>query len=164
MTQHNSNVAPVGQFDHVTTRWTEAGRFDNGEYNPSFSIWYCVCNEDCDKMKKQNGLTVYEPDDDIPHLPDDLPVALPYGFKIVDTKGGPIAVAASEADFRSSESRRLGVPPTELKERYLCVVVITGGQESFVCRVLPPNPECPGTCVKVYDPTGYWYCTCQEDA
>jgi hypothetical protein len=91
-------------------------------------------------MREQNGVRIYSKGEKITGVPENLAsvdfthIHSPYGLKLVNVQGELKWLVASEVDYRRSEAQRLGIKPSEVKER-------SGG-----CRQTTPV-SCSGTCI-----------------
>jgi hypothetical protein len=109
-------------------------------------------------MKVQNGIHVYEKGDPPPPVPNGLPIDFPvisrFGFKVVEVTGRPCWEAASEAEFRQSESVRLGVKPED--------VPVSSDPNSCKGNLVGCFGACSfGFCTNVVDvKRRLYYCTC----
>jgi hypothetical protein len=103
---------------------------------------------------EQNDIKVFKKGDTLPALPAgltaDIPVTSKFGFKIVKIEGKYYWEAATEAEYRAWEAKRLGIKPEEVRPRS--------------CYMPGPNQcagACEGLCVLAYSGSGY-YCTCSD--
>lgn len=108
-------------------------------------------------MIEMNGCKVFEENDELPELSDGLSdkvrVMSRYGFKINDQKGPPTWEAATEADYRDSEAKRLGIAPEDVKSASSCFQVGP--------RLCSGSCAGAGHCRLVYSPVQrYYYCAC----
>jgi len=111
-------------------------------------------------MKEENGIQIFDEDDTLPELPEDLRLRTDFeavssfGFKIVEIEGEIMWQAGTEEDYREAESKRLNIPPEEVE---------LSGIRS--CYQLGPR-TCRGTCMMgfcrlMYLPSRkYYYCQC----
>lgn len=111
-------------------------------------------------MKKQNGIVVFEKNDRMPKLPASLagkiPVISQFGFKVVRLKAKYYWKAATEEDFRASESKRLGIAKNRVP---LCGGCANTGPQA--CTIGGCEYPCRGFCTLKYNPRKkYYYCVC----
>jgi hypothetical protein len=105
-------------------------------------------------MKNQNGILVYQKDDVI-RFPEELKRVMgaesKFGFKGVVKEGKMSWEKATEDDFRSAESIRLGIPKREVRlsdcptDISVCTGPVCGGGQCYVAT-------------DIYVP--YFYCAC----
>ena len=90
-----------------------------------------------------------------------LTVASAFGFRVVETDAGPIAVALSEKECRDAEGKRLGISPAEVTGLGYCMMQYSDG---FSCIPHPfTDPPCEHTCV-MRSSNGLKYCVCEENS
>lgn len=106
-------------------------------------------------MRNQNGVHVYEPGED-PHFPVPLKSmqGSKYGFKLTGAGAAAKWIPATEEDFRSSESRRLGIAPADVDERTICRGDTHGGCDFSSCD--KPQVGCYRV---VYNHVAYCVCS-----
>lgn len=89
-------------------------------------------------------------------LSDDIPVISRYGFKITIIGGRPVWEAATEADYRASESQRRGIRAEEVELPFPDDTCTNTGPRS--CG---GNCWYGGFCKLWYNPqSNYYYCAC----